>query len=273
MSLWQRTDVAGKLPKYLPVGQIVKINVTNGGTGYTDGSAVAVTIGAPGAGGVQATATAVVSGGVVQSINITNPGTLYSSNPTVTMATGNGLAVSIVREGIKYDPTKIVFVDRTEASAASNKSKGINTPGWWHIVEFTDDNGDKRYKSECLVVISSSGSAVGDTGDASDDLIVPDATVTAAISVQPTDQTAVDGEATFSVTAALTPTGTVTYQWQVAAVGSNKYTAINGETSATLALTGLTEADNGKKYRVVVGGAGAKTINSTAAVLTVEAEE
>lgn len=269
MSLWQRTDVAGKPPKYLPVGQLVKIKVTDGGSGYDDGAAVAVTIGAPDAGGVQATATAVVAGGIVQSITLTNPGTLYTSDPAVSLATGSGLTVAIVREAVKYDPAKIVFVDRTEAAAASNKSKGINAPGWWLVNEYTDQEGTKRYKSECLVVISSSGSVQGDTGDASDDLIVPDVSTTASISVQPTDQTSVAGAATFSVTASIAPSGTATYQWQVAAAAANsRYVNIDGETSASLVLAGVVEADDGKKYRVIVAGGGAKAITSSVAVLT-----
>ena len=67
---------------------ILTIPVTTQGSGYT--TAPAVTISAPAAGGVQATATAVLGTGVnagkVVSITITNPGTNYTSNPTVTIA-------------------------------------------------------------------------------------------------------------------------------------------------------------------------------------------
>ncbi len=64
------------------------INVTNGGANYTNPPALppAVTISAPPAGGVQATATAVVSGGRVTSITVTDPGAGYTSRPTVAIA-------------------------------------------------------------------------------------------------------------------------------------------------------------------------------------------
>jgi len=67
---------------------ILSIAVTTQGSGYT--TAPAVTIAAPGAGGVQATAVAVLgtgaNAGKVLSITITNPGQGYATNPTVTIA-------------------------------------------------------------------------------------------------------------------------------------------------------------------------------------------
>lgn len=67
---------------------ILSIPVTTQGSGYT--TAPAVTISAPAAGGVQATATAVLGTGVnagkVVSITVTNPGTNYTATPTVTIA-------------------------------------------------------------------------------------------------------------------------------------------------------------------------------------------
>jgi phage tail sheath protein FI len=66
---------------------ILSIPVTTQGSGYT--TAPAVTIAAPAAGGIQATATAVLgtgaNAGKVVSIQITNPGQGYTSNPTVTI--------------------------------------------------------------------------------------------------------------------------------------------------------------------------------------------
>lgn len=66
---------------------ILTIPVTTTGSGYT--TAPAVTISAPAAGGVQATATAILGSGPntgkVIAITITNPGTNYTSAPTVTI--------------------------------------------------------------------------------------------------------------------------------------------------------------------------------------------
>lgn len=266
MALWTATDVAGILPKYLQVGRLLKINVTNGGTGYTNGASVAVTIGAPGAGGVQATATAVVTGGVVQSITLTNPGTIYATAPSVTMATGTGLTVSVVLEPIVYDATKVFFVDETEAQVASNRSKGIVSPGWWYVNSYSDSDGNTRYKSEQLVFINQTAA---NAGDSSDDSIVPDVSFLITIGTQPTDQTASSGNATFTAAATVAPSGSVTYQWQVAQVGSNKFTNIGGATSASLALTGLVSGDSGKRYRVKVSATSAKDVVSNVVTLTV----
>jgi phage tail sheath protein FI len=69
-------------------GTITSIPVTSGGTVYT--GAVTVNIPAPSVtGGVQATATATVSGGVITAIVITNGGTGYSTVPVVTVSGTN----------------------------------------------------------------------------------------------------------------------------------------------------------------------------------------
>ena len=65
--------------------------------------------------------------------------------------------------------------------------------------------------------------------------------------------------------------GSVTYQWQKKEAGATRWTNVSGATSASLALTGLTNAaDNGDEYRVVLGSSsGAKKVNSNAVALTV----
>ena len=78
--------------------------------------------------------------------------------------------------------------------------------------------------------------------------------------------------ATFSVTAAAAPAGSVVYQWQSQTATGTRWTNISGATSASLALTGLVVADNGKKYRVkLTSTAGAEEVISNAATLTVTA--
>ena len=91
-----------------------------------------------------------------------------------------------------------------------------------------------------------------------------------AITTQPSNQTTASGAATFSVTAAVSPSGTLTYQWEKSDDGGTTFTAVSGATSATIALTGLTQAsDNGDRYRVVVSAVGASPVTSSAATLTV----
>jgi len=74
-----------------------------GGSGYA--SAPTVTIAAPGGGGTQATATATISSGVVNSLTITNGGSGYSSAPSVTISAPGGTgrlatAIATVSGGI-----------------------------------------------------------------------------------------------------------------------------------------------------------------------------
>ena len=71
-------------------GQIDKINITNGGAGYTSAPKINIT----GGGGSGAQATATINNGVVTSINIVNGGSGYTSDPTVTIVSGSGANVS-----------------------------------------------------------------------------------------------------------------------------------------------------------------------------------
>jgi hypothetical protein len=94
--------------------------------------------------------------------------------------------------------------------------------------------------------------------DGVDDLTFDAATVAAAA-------------ATFSVTASA-DAGSVVYQWQVQGATATRWTNVSGATSASLALTGLTTADTGKKYRVkLTSTAGAAEVISNTATLTVTA--
>jgi len=82
-------------------GTVTGFTITEDGDSYV--TAPEVTIGAPNiAGGVQATATAVLTGGSVTGITITNPGSGYTSAPSVTIATGPGTdatATAIITTG------------------------------------------------------------------------------------------------------------------------------------------------------------------------------
>ena len=69
---------------------VTAITVGAGGSGYT--AAPSVTIGPPNdtTNGVQAAATATISGGAVTAITITTAGSGYSAAPTITLTGGNG---------------------------------------------------------------------------------------------------------------------------------------------------------------------------------------
>jgi len=67
-------------------GAINQIIIINGGSNYTTAPTVSFT----GAAGSGATATAILTAGIVTSFNITNPGSGYTGNPTVAFAGGGG---------------------------------------------------------------------------------------------------------------------------------------------------------------------------------------
>jgi hypothetical protein len=62
---------------------VTALAITNGGTGYTNGSALALT--ATGGGGTGFAGTATVAGGIITSVTITNPGSGYTSAPTIVL--------------------------------------------------------------------------------------------------------------------------------------------------------------------------------------------
>jgi hypothetical protein len=160
------------------------------------------------------------------------------------------------------------FVSTEEALIPANKDKGINGAGWWDIREYKDGAGNQRYKTILLVAMSTSNAISGD--DAADDATVADVNAVAAISVQPTSQTTISGAATFSVTAAVTPSGTISYQWQKAlGATATRFANVLGATSSSLVVSAQTAGNTGDKYRVVVASNnGAVKVNSTSVTLT-----
>jgi hypothetical protein len=70
-----------------------------------------------------------------------------------------------------HDADNAYFVDLTEAGVASNRAKGLKTPGWNLYHTYTDANGNTRHKAEALVVMKVSA---GDAGDQSDDSVLAD---------------------------------------------------------------------------------------------------
>ena len=175
--------------------------------------------------------------------------------------------------GSSSQAKQIIFIDNTEAALEENKERGLNAPGWWSYFTYTDSEGHTRHKAEHLVTIADPEGNSLETQ--SDDAVAADATSIITISVQPTNQSTDDAiaAATFSVTAAIAPDlGVIVYQWQRQTATGTSWTNISGATSASLALTGLTTADSGRKYRVkLTSTAGASEVISDTATLTVTA--
>lgn len=178
----------------------------------------------------------------------------------------------------QVDLNNTYFVDTTEAAQAGNRARGIKTPGWNVYKEY----GNGRHYVETLVAMKV---AAGDAGDAGvsanttlEDLVLVDRTIT--ISAQPADISVVaPNTAVFAVTAAVDPSVSLTYQWQVQQSGAGAWANVSTGSGGTTAsyTTGVTAVTagagdtNGDKYRVIVSADGATSVTSTAATLTVTA--
>lgn len=156
-----------------------------------------------------------------------------------------------------------IDTNEQQQSVASSTERPTHA-GW---VLRTEGSGLKagRVHYETLVAMGSM------TGDASNTILPQQAIV---ISSQPSDASAnstAGDTATFTVAATLQPSGgSITYKWQadgVDVVNGGSW-ANSGVTSATLTV-GTTTGLNGKKFRAVLSKAGATTVNSANATLTV----
>lgn len=163
------------------------------------------------------------------------------------------------------DLAKAIFVDETEAALAANKKRGVKGAGWYLFTSYTDSAGETRYKAEKLVAMRETALAAGDRAD---DATAADVANTITISSQPANQDTSSGAATFSVTASVTNSGSLVYQWQKKVAGSTRWANVSGATSDSLALTGQLAANDGDQYRVkITSSNGAPEVTSTAAEL------
>jgi hypothetical protein len=181
-----------------------------------------------------------------------------------------------------YNGRDLYFIDADEAQQAENIARGLKVPGWTNYRSYTDANGNVRHKSEVLIAMGARSGATGvgtfqgHTGDASDDTVLVDGTIT--IGTQPTNTSVVaPATATFTVTAALAGAGTLAYQWQKqestesGATWTNVGTDSNSYTTGVTAVAPGSGATNGDKYQVIVSSTGSTSVTSTTAVLTVTA--
>ena len=87
--------------------RVVRISVSNGGTGWTSAPTVTFT----GGGGAGAAATAYISGGVIVAIVVTNGGSGWTSAPTIGFSGGGGSgAVATATVNLNVIPTTITLV-------------------------------------------------------------------------------------------------------------------------------------------------------------------
>lgn len=92
------------------------------------------------------------------------------------------------------------------------------------------------------------------------------------IAAQPVDTGVTEGQsASFSVTASVTPAGTLSYQWSSRASASGVFAAIPGVTTASHGIASAALADHGTQYQVQVCAGPTRCVLSSVATLSVSA--
>ena len=171
------------------------------------------------------------------------------------------VAEYVIKGGDSISNYQLVFVDTTEDGIASNKTRGIDGPGWWLYRTYQTHNGTERHKAEKLASLRV---AAGTSGDAADETVVADVLETITVGTQPANSTSSSGAGTFVAAFTVDQSGTKVYKWQRQTasattrwvdIAANTDTGITYAdfTTATLAYSGLAGTTlNGYKYRCVL---------------------
>lgn len=235
------------------VGDVISI-----GVGYTFGEAVI--------------------SGITSQTSLTIASTRYLTGDTIT-----GIAYTISQKpkytlhDSNYAENEVYGVDTREAVAAINTQYKVSHAGWVGVQTYVDMHGKLRVKSETLVAMSGittgGGATYSAAGDAEDEKF-KDAVIT--ITTQPASVgVGTTATATFTVVASAKPKSTLTYQWQYASGVGAGYTNLSndstysGTTTTGLGVTNTDSSLNGYYYRVVVSSAGATSVTSVGASMTV----
>ena len=170
----------------------------------------------------------------------------------------------------------VVFVDDTEAQLAENKARGLNAPGWWSYVTFTDNHGNTRYKTEHLVTIAGPEANASETQ--SDDTAAADITsvITPGTVASVTTYAPAGAVATFSDNGGADGSRTAGTYTVTNAAGNASGTgadftvvvAANGDPTITLVSGGTGYADN---ETITIADASLGSGGAAAVVVTVTA--
>jgi len=306
MALWGKVDTLAASPKYITRRAYFgtanvstansTITLTNSNTAFAVGDGVVYNNG----GGTSITGLTsgstyyIAAGGAAGVFKLSSTEAGAKAGTGLISLTGTGNAAQFLQRNTEGNestaPTNgdhinngrdLYFVDVNEAQQPENKARGLKGPGWWLYRTATNADGSVYHHAECLIALGGQEDKLqATTGDAADDAVVLDATV--SITAQPSNATRVaPATASFSVTAAITGAGILTYQWQVQEGGAGAWTNVtrgSGGTSATY-TTGATQVaasgtadSNGDKYRCVVGASTGNTdVTSNPVTLTVTA--
>tara|TARA_A100001515_G_scaffold13810_1_gene10342 strand:+ start:6571 stop:7398 length:828 start_codon:yes stop_codon:yes gene_type:complete len=171
------------------------------------------------------------------------------------------VAEYVIKGGDSISNYQLVFVDTTEDGIASNKTRGIDGPGWWLYRTYQTHNGTERHKAEKLASLRV---AAGTSGDTADETVVADVLETITVGTQPANSTSSSGAGTFVAAFTVDQSGTKVYKWQrQTATATTRWVDISASldtgityadfTTATLAYSGLaSDALDGYKYRCVL---------------------
>ena len=171
------------------------------------------------------------------------------------------VAEYVIKGGDSISNYQLVFVDTTEDGIASNKTRGIDGPGWWLYRTYQTHNGTERHKAEKLASLRV---AAGTSGDAADETVVADVLETITVATQPANSTSSSGAGTFVAAFTVDQSGTKVYKWQrQTASATTRWVDVSASldtgityanfTTATLAYSGLAGTTlNGYKYRCVL---------------------
>lgn len=200
-----------------------------------------------------------VAGAVTQSVDVVfvvQPGTAPAIGTQPAAATAcEGSAASFTvnasGSGLTYQ-----WQVSTDAGATWTNIVGAIS-ATYNIASVTASQNDYRYRVIISTLCASTTSnAVALTVNAAP-----------AISQQPADAAVcTNNDITFSVGA--TGAG-LSYQWQLSTDGGNTWNNIGGAIAATYTITGVTIAENGNKYRVIINGTCPSAVTSSAATLSV----
>jgi hypothetical protein len=306
MALWGKTDTLAASPKYITRRAFFgtanvstansTITLTNSNTAFAVGDGVVYNNG----GGTSITGLTsgttyyIAAGGAAGVFKLSSTEAGAKAGTGLITLTGTGNAAQFLQRNAEGNestaPTNgdhinngrdLYFVDVNEAQQPENKARGLKGPGWWLYRTATNADGSVYHHAECLIALGGQSDKLqATTGDAADDAVVVDATV--SITTAPTNASVTaPATATFSVVAALTGAGSLTYQWQVQEGGAGAWanvtrgsggTTANYTTGATQVAASGTADSNGDKYRCVVGATTGNTdVTTTPVTLTVTA--
>jgi hypothetical protein len=307
MALWGKTDTLASAPKYITrkayfgtanvstANSTITLTTSNtafavgDGVVYNNGGGTSIT------GLTSGTTYYIAAGGAAGVFKLSSTEAGAKAGTGLITLTGTGNAAQFLQRNVEGNESTapengdhinngmdLYFVDVNEAQQAENKARGLKGPGWWLYRTATNADGSVYHHAECLVALGGQSDKLqATTGDATDDAVVLDATV--SITTQPSNASVTAGAtASFSVVAAISGAGSLTYQWQVAeSAAPTTFTNVtrgSGGTTATY-TTGATQVaasgtvdSNGDKYRCVVGASTGNTdVTTTPVTLTVTA--